>query len=334
MEQEKIYKIISKHLSGESTREEAQLLDQWVNTSEENRSYLAELTRIWDTSGRMHLDLDLDLETAWDKVSHRAQEVETKVEVRPLHGFLIYKVAASLLVLLALGGLFYKFLNNQEATVYQTDANQRMQVILPDNSEVWLNQNSKLEVGGDFDQERHLALTGEAFFEVEHDPARPFTVKSEELLTTVVGTSFNVTARKNQLQQEVEVSTGKVQVSYEGKDQSVLVLEPGTKAIFDRSSQQLKKDTNQDLNFLAWKDRRLRFRNAPLLQVESVLEDYFNVDLRFNQASLGQCQFTGDFEDPTIVEVLEVLAMTLDLDYTLNNGSYLLEGDGCKLTGN
>jgi hypothetical protein len=63
--------------------------------------------------------------------------------------------------------------------------------------------------------------------------------------------------------------------------------------------------------------------------VELVLEDYFNINLKLEQAGLGACQITGDFDSPVLEEVLEALSITLDIKIKQEKGIYSLSGTGC-----
>lgn len=330
MKEEEIYLIITKNLSGKTTDEEDQLLESWLEESEPNRSQFSELKRLWDTSNRLKLNIAVDTESGWNNV---LEQISTSTRVRPLRRFMFYKVAATLLLLMVIGGVIYMFLGSKASVLHQTSLSERKHIVLPDNSEVWLNQNSTLEYTDEFTNKRALTLTGEAFFDVQSDPSRPFTVETKGMLTTVVGTSFTVSARESTDQHQVIVATGKVKVAIENANISEVILEPGTTAIYDITTQKLLKSSNQDLNILAWKERRLDFRDSPLTSVEKTLEDYFNVDLQFNDA-LGTCQFTGTFDDPTLEEVLEVLSISMDIRFTKEQNQYYLEGVGCEQTEN
>lgn len=329
MKQEEIYLIITKYLAGETTEDEDQLLESWQRESESNRSQFSELRRLWDSSNRLKLNIEVDTESGWNNV---LGQITNSTDVKPIRRFIYYRVAAALLVLMVLGGVIYMSLGSQES-VHQTGLSERKHIVLPDKSEVWLNQNSILEYKDDFYSRRALSLSGEAFFDVQSDPSRPFTVETNGMLTTVLGTSFKVSAKESAKQHQVTVSTGKVKVATSNANSSQVILEPGTTAIFDKNAQKLIKSSNQDMNFLAWKERKLNFRNSPLITVEKTLEEYFNVNLQFNEA-LSTCQFTGEFDDPTIEEVLEVLSISLDISFTKVQNQYLLQGAGCEKTEN
>ena len=82
-------------------------------------------------------------------------------------------------------------------------------VQLPDGSKVTLSKDSRLSYGKKFDgNKREVFLSGEAFFEVAKNPARPFLVYSNGLITKVLGTSFKITAFEQDTRVVVAVKTG------------------------------------------------------------------------------------------------------------------------------
>src|SRR5690606_33977284 len=79
-----------------------------------------------------------------------------------------------------------------------TAPGEKLQVILPDGTRVWLNSVSELEFPEHFgSKERSVSLSGEAFFEVAKDSIRPFRVVANGTVTTALGTSFNVEAKSS-----------------------------------------------------------------------------------------------------------------------------------------
>lgn len=326
MAPEHIYLLINKKLTGEISDKDLEVLKQWMRDSEENRLQVSELSRIWENGGEIRLDLDLDTHSAWENIAVKTGHSNKQ---RFFTAWSSYsRVAASILLLLSLGVLFYLFAPISEIE-YQTGIDERKLILLPDSSKVWLNEQSTLTFTEDFTKERALSLTGEAFFEVTRDPESPFRVESVSMITTVLGTSFNINDNGINSVSEVGVSTGKVQVATKDNNPEKVILPPGFKVIYSKESRQLLKSGNDNVNFLAWKERKLLFKNSTFIEIEKVLEDYFKIEISFDQGKLGGCQFTSSFEDPTLDEILEVLGATLDISYTQSGEQYHLEGDGC-----
>ncbi|GEP96764.1 FecR family protein [Chitinophaga cymbidii] len=101
-------------------------------------------------------------------------------------------------------------------------------VILPDSSEVWLNANASLRWEEDpAKQERHLALTGEGFFDVQNDSRRPFIIHTRDLTIRVLGTTFSVEAYPGEKMSRVSLLSGKVQVHAKADNTVGAILRPG-----------------------------------------------------------------------------------------------------------
>ena len=125
--------------------------------------------------------------------------------------------------------------------------------ILPDKSRVWLNKNSVVSYLPDFgDSVRKVQLHGEAFFEIQPDPERPFIISANGSETRVIGTAFNLRAYEKD-DPVVTVVSGKVAFSNENSVEEKLVLIKGEKATLHKQGGKLVKEKNDDRHFLDWK---------------------------------------------------------------------------------
>ena len=307
---------------------EQQVLDNWLKESDQNRNQLSHMEQVWEAAGNLSVKMDLNTDLAWENIAQKTQSRTSRLAyfMTPTS----MKIAASILLFFTIGGLFF-LLTPESEIVHQTAGEERMKVMLPDSSLVWLNQSSTLAYSENFITDRTISLNGEAYFEVTHNAQSPFTVHTSSISTTVLGTSFTVNDYEENFQSEVVVATGRVKVSASSRTSGEVFLEPGTRAIYQRSSNELVKSNDPDLNYLAWKDRKLRFDNTTLTEIELVLEKYFDIEIVMDKDQLGSCQFTGSFKDPTIEEVLQVISVALDVDHSKQKGVYQFTGDGCKV---
>lgn len=323
MKPETLYLLFNKKLNGEISNHESVQLQQWLDEASKNEMLWQQVQSIWQSTGSLQLSLIIDHDKAWDQIQDK---INTAHKVQPLWQRPLIRVAAAVLII-ALAALGY-YLQAPGDTSYQTMAGQTLEVLLPDGSRVWLNENSQLSYENSFNKaQREVQLLGEGFFEVTRDPQRSFIIHSEQITTTVLGTTFNVRSDGQHNQAEVTVASGRVQV--EAGDQEAVTLTAGDRALWNGEQRQLQKIIHQDPNFLAWKDKKLVFENTELSQVIKDLEEYFGVTIALNNQDIAQCQLTSTFQEPRLAEVLEVLALTLNLNYTLNGDEYLISGAGC-----
>lgn len=121
-----------------------------------------------------------------------------------------------------------------EVTVKTTENYE--QVELPDNSIVYLNQNSSISFDDDFNP-RHVKLTGEAFFSVAKSD-NTFIVETDLGEVMVLGTEFNVNTTNEEI--EVEVEEGNVELKSIGKELKKEIKQ-GEKAILKITDKVINK---------------------------------------------------------------------------------------------
>jgi ferric-dicitrate binding protein FerR (iron transport regulator) len=238
----------------------------------------------------------------------------------------INRIAAILLLTLGLVGLFgpnnkVKSLVEEEseetATVLKrTGPGEKLQLTLADGTKVWLNSSSQVEFPEKFERKQRLiSLKGEAYFEVEKDSLRPFKVKTDELLTTVLGTSFNVDARKAG-KTKVAIVSGEVEVS---SRQSKVALVPGEMLNFDKVTGSFDVSGFDSLQVLGWKEGVLLFKRATLEEVKEGLEDWYGVEIILKNAEDVDWQVSGEFPQQMLEEVLESISYIKEFDYKIED---------------
>ncbi|MCG8323297.1 MAG: FecR domain-containing protein [Cytophagales bacterium] len=215
----------------------------------------------------------------------------------------------------------------------ETQRGHKATLTLADGSTVILNSQSKLIYPENFDNIREVTLEGEAFFQVNRNPAKPFIVHSHGLKTTVLGTSFNIKAFNDE-DIAVTVATGKVKVqaannAVNGTDVSPIALAKGEQAIFNTSDNTLKKHSINATDFIVWKEGILKFQKANLSKVVEALARWYNVDFTLENDRLDRCTVIGTYKNQSLVTVLENLKFVLDIEYEFTPQGVLISGEGC-----
>ena len=188
---------------------------------------------------------------------------------------------------------------------------------LPDHSVVWLNSGSKLRYPTVFKKDnRNVELTGEAYFQVEAEPERPFYVNMPNGLSVYVyGTQFNVTAYEDDSYIETVLEKGKVNVLPPG--QEMITLLPGEQLLYDKQTCQVQKNQVDVYGKVAWKDGKLIFRNASLEEIIKRLERHFNVDIEFNNHLGKEYSYRATFRTETLTQILDYLAKSANLKWKI-----------------
>ena len=200
---------------------------------------------------------------------------------------------AGALTLASLAGAGVTVLAVQQ--LYPTYATQDIEqkvVRLEDGSRVHLNVDSQVRIdfrGG----ERLVTLTrGEAFFDVAHDPARPFVVEAEGARIRALGTKFDVRRLNGDVR--ITLLQGKVQVSPETGEGSV-VLAPNQEAVVGRGGT-IRKTASDAARATSWTTGRLVFRDTPLAAAVAEVNRYSDRKVELESADLAVRPVSGFFD--------------------------------------
>jgi len=179
------------------------------------------------------------------------------------------------------------------ATEYTTIVGQTTTVQLQDGSEIFLSGNSSATVRYSKNARTITLNSGEATFDVAHDPARPFSVDALSTQTVAVGTEFNV-SRRNGV--EIDVLEGRVLVSLSKDDQNPVSVSAGHRAVANLSNGAITLAPAQTARIRSLQQGRLYFDNTPLSEAFEEFEPFSPVRARFTDDSLAQRTVSGSFE--------------------------------------
>lgn len=238
---------------------------------------------------------------------------------------LAIRVAAILLVFFSITFVFFK---TSKTPVIQTiskvpliekstSSGEKLHLTLPDGSEVWLNSESKIIFPQNFGKEaREIILDGEGFFEVMKDTLRPFSVKSNGLITEALGTSFNINSSQDQ-KVKVSLVTGKVVIKEESKSEE-FYLNPGQQLSFDLANSKADIEKFSVFKSTAWKDGILVFENAGLNEVIYSLEKWYGVHITLVNATDVNWNFSGEYQNQILETVLNSMSYAEEFEYEIN----------------
>jgi ferric-dicitrate binding protein FerR (iron transport regulator) len=152
-------------------------------------------------------------------------------------------------------------------------------VILPDGSTAWLNAASSIRFPTSFTNKREVQTTGEVYFDIAPDAAKPFYVSSGAVNIQVLGTEFDIQNYNNEPSARVTLVTGSVKV-LTGQQHRIL------------SGQQQAKLTpeapitivgNPDISqAIAWKTGFFRFKNADIRSIMREVERWYDVEVEYH----------------------------------------------------
>lgn len=334
MSNKQLYHLIIKSLKGRLTSSESQQLDNWTSASEEHAQIAKGIKEVWELSENAtfdlsSLDMDQEFATFQQKLSQRKAATVVPINSR---GHFFLKIAASIALVVA-STLVYLQINKQAPSPplssLATNVNQQEELLLSDGTQVWLNENSKVSYPNHFEKEkRNILLHGEAFFEVQSNPERPFEIQLSKGYIKVLGTAFNVRDIETEDHIEITVQEGKVSFQF-SKESQVYILTAKDRLYVNRHTFEttLQKDTN--LNALAWHNKQLTFNNESLIQATKELERYFKANISIDE-SLSNCKISSPLPIKDLESFLRLFEPLFHANVKkLGPKQYQIEGGSC-----
>jgi len=319
---ESIEARIGRYLAGEMDEQElAGFRNELASNPALDEACLA-YQRIWQTKLNAPAD-HWDEQLAW--VDFEKNNFSTTIPLNSRRNVGYWAIAAS--ILLVVSATFYFLSLPTSKTYLYTDAASSI-IELKDGSKVHLNKGSGITVFPFTRKGRHIELSGEAFFEVSPDAARPFTITCGNTVTEVVGTTFDIKQSKDQVL--LFVKSGKVIFRSTDDNQTALALTSGEAAYFENNKMQMVP--NPSPNTIAWKTKELQLKNLSFPDAIRDVSEYFGVIITVENKALNDCgkiNSTLPFKNPQAHTVLDVIAKSVNATLTEENGKYIIKGGSC-----
>lgn len=218
-------------------------------------------------------------------------------------------------------------------------------VTLPDGSSIILHKGSQVKFARQFDStKRAVYLVGEAYFEVTKDASRPFFVYANELVTKVLGTSFQVRAYADDKDVVVTVRSGRVAVfTKTDEDQQQKIDSPALEGVVLTRNQQIVF-ARQEVRLLKSKEISptivpqtfpfnpsvFVFDATPVSEVFDQLAKAYGVTISYDKEALRTCRLTTDLADAPLSEKMMIICKSIEASYKITGSQIVVSGQGCQ----
>lgn len=329
-------RLTERYIAGKCTPEEVAFVEKWVDSS-----FAPEGEELVFES---EAEAKIVEEEVWINIRDAAGISHNPNNLWNRNWFLV-SMAASVALLLVSGVIFYGNLDKDPELAmigletHNTSANHQ-RIILPDSSIVILAKGAGIITSENYgEQTRTVRLTGEAFFEVKRNPKKPFLVYSGELVTEVLGTSFNVKPELDKKTIEVSVVTGKVSVYTSEKDRnkrrSGVIIHLNQKVVYNTELKSIRQDIVDDPKIILQHVPELTFKFDEV-RVEAVLATLrhaYGMEIVVNNSGINNCKFTGNLNGYDLFKQLNYICDAIDAHYEVRGTTIFLTGRGCKDSG-
>ena len=344
-DQQQIKPIVLKHLNGTASAREQAWLRRWIadkNNRERLDEVIGELLREED----LPYDGIIENEEAriWNHIytklkptvrRNRQYPVPVEIKNNVNRIFLLKRIAAMLVFLVAVGAVLWFFVNSdtsrlstQNALVSphekKTNAGEKVLISLPDGSKVKLNSLSRLRYTGDFNAtERKVFLTGEAFFEVAANEQKPFTVVSGKIETAVTGTSFNIKSFSDSTA-AIAVTSGNVLVK-DRLGSNTIALEKNEMASISLNDRVWRKSDFDYKKVIGWKDGILVFENAGFEKILERLASWYGVEFEVLGKANADILINTTYHNDPLERILHGLSFTYNFNFEMQKKRIIIK---------
>ncbi|RKD90915.1 FecR family protein [Mangrovibacterium diazotrophicum] len=350
--------ILIQYIEGSSDESVKTRVEEWLAKDESNSDYLTKVTKVWSNIDELKALAAIDVDTDWAFIEKRisAKKVAdsgTAVVRKMWWATPMLKIAASLLILVALGSAIWYMLGNKPTTTemaqnfyeFNVPMGQKSSLTLPDGTKIMVNAGSTLRLPKqDMVGKREIWLEGEAFFEVTKNPSNPFYVNTPNIEVKVLGTSFNVRAYKDEHLVETTLVEGKVNLTNRYREEDEVNLTPNHKAILllDKDvklSASVGRDYSQNLrlgriqvsdeidpqNAISWTKGKLVFKEENFEFIAEQLARFYGVRIHIEDESLKSNKYSGTIKNISLEQALKALQMISEFQFVIKDDEVFIK---------
>lgn len=322
---------ILKKLEGQLTNQEEADFQNWLGESDENLRFFEAMQMLHKKGKGYHQYQRIDVDAAWDQVLQKdqlgrfAQPTSLVNPFRNLFSRYQVSIAAAIALLIATTALlFYLQVFSSEVSM-QTAYGEKKTFVLPDDSEVVLNANSRLYYSKN--QPRKIRLEGEAFFKVSKKPATgaKFWVVTNDLEIEVLGTAFNVNSHQGKT--KVYLEEGSVKLDLQNDTIPEIILIPGETFTYSpKNGKSFEKNRSETGLERSWLAGIQLFEETPLQEVLKKMEDLYGVSIELKDSNMADLEMTMGIPIENLNIALATIENTLALKITrINRTTFVLE---------
>jgi transmembrane sensor len=334
--------IFERYCRDQYTREDVKTIFRWFTSPGYDmirRIFMKNWWKSLDSPENHKPALDYDPDQMLDRIHHQINIEQSGMEKDKAYAFngkklfqQFSRIAAVLILPLMVFTIYVMIHNGIEAQkqdiayaeVY-APPNSRLKIQLPDGTRAWLNHGSNLKYPQQFKKNiRQVHLTGEAYFQVSEDKARPFQVSAEDINVKVTGTAFNVSAYQDDEQIITTVEEGKVDVQrifQNDRMKHITELTATLQSVYFKNSKNSRVRQVNPKKYTGWKDGKLILIDDSMDMVEKKLERWYNVVIEIQDPALYNYTYTATFTHESIEQVLKYMSMATPIAYEIKLGA-------------
>ena len=317
--------ILDRYLTGTASPEEIKGVEAWLD---QHQAANAE----WQ--GMDKASREQWLAGLYSEIEERAGIKDNKVVNMPPRRILWRGIAAAAAAIAICFAIYlYRSSQNQarQLTEMNVPAGKKTHIVLTDGSVISLNSGSVLKYPKVFgDKLREVYLSGEGYFDIRHDASKPFIIHTGNVVTTVLGTAFNIKVDNMLHTVIVTVTRGKVSVADGARP--LAIVTPNQQVSFNTISHEHVQTDIDAAKATAWLEGDIHFKDITFADAAAELQQRFKVKISFTNEKVKNCRFTGTaLKAEKLNDILNVICAFNNASYKIRpDGNIVIDGQGCN----
>lgn len=313
--------IIIRSIQRTASEEELNVLRKWLLEDKRNRTFYFQLEEVWDTGRNISQD---SIRQGWQMLAEQIKSQHQQPLIsKDKKSILWWRYAAAVFIGVLIASAIWFVVPAKDSlrnsivqnVVYNKTGVQS--IVLPDQSEVWLNDNSQLTYLDTFTKEKRLVtLEGKAYFDIRSDRTKPFVVQIGEVAIEVTGTEFFVETESKEAS-IVTLISGEVNLNYHDSNGRLVSspLAPGQQAHLNSMFGTLKIENVNTDYYIAWKDGTYQFTEERLEKIAALLAQHYDMEI-YVASTLKDKRFTGRvISGERVEDVLQSFGKSYPINY-------------------
>lgn len=299
--------ILHLFFAGKTSLEEEKAIREWLECAPGNKEIYLKERRLYDAI----LLSEKPVTEAQLQSNRKPHTSYTFVKE-------VIKIAAVSVVILFLSNLYHKNQEKNTESPFQTisvPAGQRINITLPDGTDVWLNARTTIRYPLSFNREnRQIQLDGEAYFDVAEDKSKPFIVHTSKSRLEVLGTVFNVEDYSDKEDFETMLFEGSVKIIPEDELLQPVTLTAAYKAYLHEGKLNVIKEN--DYSVYRWREGLICFKDESFSGMMNDFEKYYGLSIIIENEQVKKQHYSGKFRQTDGVDyALRVLQKDIRFTY-------------------
>ena len=237
-------------------------------------------------------------ETLLENIHSRMNKKIPKPVVRRRSAIIEWlKIAAAVVITVFISWLSFRTATQEPPSAMNTirvPAGQTVNMTLADGTNIWLNARSTLKYPSVFaGAKREVILDGEGYFEVAHDPGKPFTVHSGGYTVEALGTQFDMEAYSHEKDFACSLFEGSVSITSATDSDQPIVLSPDFMARLDDG--RLVAEAITDMDHYRWREGLISFKDMPFTDLMKKFEKCYGITIIIQNKQVVNYAPTGKF---------------------------------------